>query len=41
MAVALLQTKSRILSLAAQVDMNLLKKSLGFHFAMLRAGRES
>lgn len=32
---ALLQSKSRIVSLAAQEDMNLLEENLGFHFAML------
>lgn len=36
MAIALLQTKSRIVSLAAQVDMNLLKENLGFDFATLK-----
>lgn len=35
MAVVLLQTKCRIVSLAAQVDMNLMKENLGFHFAIL------
>lgn len=35
MAVALLQTKSRIMSPAAQVDVNLLEDNLGFSFAML------
>lgn len=37
MAVALLQTKSRMVSLAAQVDVNLLKENLRFHFAMLES----
>lgn len=35
MAVALLQTKSRIVSLAAQLDMNLVKENLWCHFVML------
>lgn len=35
MAVVLLQTKCRIVSLAAQVDMNLMEENLGFHFAIL------
>lgn len=35
MAVALLQTKSIIVNLEAQVDRHLLEENLGLHFAML------